>query len=397
MTVNAPPAPIAGNPITCVGLSTIFTDATPGGTWSSGNTAVATVGVTSGVITGAGAGTALISYTLLTGCFDTAVVIVNAPPAAIAPTSPVVCQTSVITLTNSVPGGVWGSLTPAVAVVSPTGDVTGIGGGNATITYSIAGCNPVSRVVTVNPLPALITGPMSVCQGFSVTLSTTSTGGKWKSGDTTIAKVDSTTGVVNGIAVGTANISYTTASGCSRVITMTVNANPNPMSGASYVCKGLTTTLTNTTPGGTWLSQFPGAATVTNVTGAVTGVTAGSATMISYVISATGCYATKSVTVTAPPSPISGPNVFCANSTVTLLNLTPGGTWTTSNAAVATVGPISPVQGSVTGASNAGGTATISYTTLACNPVMHQVTLTLSPSIISGPTNVCIGTNDGLG
>jgi uncharacterized protein YjdB len=396
LTVNAPPNPIGGTLFTCVGLSTILTNSTPGGTWSSGSPLIATIGATSGVVNGLSAGTSIMTYTLLSGCYDTAIVNVNTPPAPIGGPN-TVCQTGTITLTNTIAGGVWGSLTPSVASIDAAGVLTGIAGGPATITYATLGCNSASKVVTVNPLPAVITGNLSLCQGFTSTLGNATAGGTWQSSNHAVDTVGLTTGIVIAVSPGVANVSYTLPTGCRRIVATTVNANPTPSTGASFVCQGLNTTLTNTTPGGTWISQFPGVASVTNVTGIVTGVTAGSASLISYIVTATGCYATKSVTVTAPPSAISGPNVFCANSTATLLNMTPGGTWTSLNTAVATVGPISPVQGAVTGASNAGGSTIISYTTLACNPVTHPVTLTISPSIISGSTNVCIGTTTALG
>jgi len=62
----------------CVTGTTTYTDATPGGTWSSSNTSVATVDPSTGVVTGAGAGTATISYVLLaTGCAATKTIYVS--------------------------------------------------------------------------------------------------------------------------------------------------------------------------------------------------------------------------------------------------------------------------------------------------------------------------------
>ena len=58
------PAPIQGVTTLTVGLTTTLTDATAGGTWASDNTAVATVDANTGVVTGIGAGTANIIYTV---------------------------------------------------------------------------------------------------------------------------------------------------------------------------------------------------------------------------------------------------------------------------------------------------------------------------------------------
>jgi len=68
--VNALPAiePITGNAYGCVGSTIALSDITPGGIWSSSNTAVATVN-NSGLVTIVSLGTATISYTVTTnGC-----------------------------------------------------------------------------------------------------------------------------------------------------------------------------------------------------------------------------------------------------------------------------------------------------------------------------------------
>ncbi len=62
----------------CVGSSIILTDTTAGGVWTSGNTSVATVGILTGVVTGASAGTAVITYTIAGGCYATTIVTVVA-------------------------------------------------------------------------------------------------------------------------------------------------------------------------------------------------------------------------------------------------------------------------------------------------------------------------------
>ena len=54
VTVNAPPtvAPITGNVNICTGTTSQFNDATPGGTWSSSNSLVASVNSSTGLVTG---------------------------------------------------------------------------------------------------------------------------------------------------------------------------------------------------------------------------------------------------------------------------------------------------------------------------------------------------------
>jgi sugar lactone lactonase YvrE len=55
-----------------------------GGTWSSSNTAVATIGETTGILTGVSTGTTIIDYTYGSGCSATKTVTVNPPPPASA-------------------------------------------------------------------------------------------------------------------------------------------------------------------------------------------------------------------------------------------------------------------------------------------------------------------------
>jgi len=68
VTVYPLPAAITGPGSVCAGGNITLTDGMPGGTWMSGNPAVATIGSLSGVVTGNSGGSAAIYYTLSTGC-----------------------------------------------------------------------------------------------------------------------------------------------------------------------------------------------------------------------------------------------------------------------------------------------------------------------------------------
>ena len=61
VTIN-PQATITGTLTACVGSTTTLTGASSGGTWTSGATGIATVGSSSGIVTGVSAGTAPITY-----------------------------------------------------------------------------------------------------------------------------------------------------------------------------------------------------------------------------------------------------------------------------------------------------------------------------------------------
>ncbi len=385
VTVVSTPSPITGSLTTCVGGTTTLSDVVTGGTWTSGSTGVATVGSSSGIVTGVSIGTAAITYSLGAGCTVVAIVTVTAAPAAISPASTTVCVGSTVTLTDSSPGGSWTSGSTGVATVGTSGVVTGVSTGVAIITYSLGSCF-VTATVTVNAGPSAISpSSASVCVGGTTTLTDATGGGTWSSSSTGVATVSS--GVVTGVALGTAIISYNVGS-CSATATVSVLATPAPISPSSaVVCAGSTVTLTESVGGGIWTSGNPAIATVSG--GVVTGVTAGAVT-ISYAIGS--CFVTAAVTVNTAPAAITPPGaaIVCVASTLLLADATSGGTWSSSNTAVATVS----AGGLVTGVS--AGVVTISYSIGSCFAI-KTVTVNPGPAAISPASpSVCVGSSVAL-
>ena len=98
------------------------------------------------------------------------------------------------------------------------------------------------------------------------------------------------------------------------------------------MCKGYSTTVTDTTVGGVWGSGSLAIATViTGVPGTVGMVTgaSGGVTMISYTLG-TGCSSAAAINVIEVPA-ITGPDRLCAyGDTVHLYDATPGGSWTST-------------------------------------------------------------------
>ncbi|MBX2906403.1 MAG: T9SS type A sorting domain-containing protein [Taibaiella sp.] len=386
LTVNPLPATISGPDTTCVGSSVVFTSSTTGGTWSSMATGVATAGLTSGVITGVGGGNATIVYTLPTSCTTFKSIDVIAPPGPITGTASL-CPGLTTTLSNATPGGGWSSGNPSVATVNPsTGVVTGVSSGNALIGYGIPGCSPVYRTVTVNPTPNAITGTLYACEGFSTTLSTTSTGGTWISGSPSVATIGSTTGVVYGVSGGSSIITYQfTTTGCITTNTVTIFPAPGPIVGGNVICQGLSVALTNSQPFGTWSSSMPGIISVGSTSGIATGIASSGTARITYTLP-TGCKTDTIMHVNAPPTAISGAATVCEESSITLTNGTPGGTWTSGSVATAVV---HSTAGIVTGIN--AGVVNISYSTLACNPAVYSVTVLPTPKPITGGITICNG------
>ena len=77
--VNPTVAAITGNTNVCIGGTSALACSTPGGSWSSSNTSVATVNPTSGLVTGVSTGMAIISYTVTNsfGCSGISTATVN--------------------------------------------------------------------------------------------------------------------------------------------------------------------------------------------------------------------------------------------------------------------------------------------------------------------------------
>ena len=83
-----------------------------------------------------------------------------------------------------------------------------------------------------------------------------------------------------------------------------MNTNPNSITGTQSVCEGASVTFAETTGGGTWSSAASGTATVNPAAGLsapVTGVLAGNTT-ITYTVTATGCIASRTITVNTMPT-----------------------------------------------------------------------------------------------
>ena len=76
VTSTVVPISIIGDTVVCQNSTITLAGSLPGGTWTSSNTGIATVG-TSGIVTGVAAGTCIITYTYSTGCQGFQTIVVN--------------------------------------------------------------------------------------------------------------------------------------------------------------------------------------------------------------------------------------------------------------------------------------------------------------------------------
>ncbi len=380
IAINPLPAAIAGPSAVCVGSSMTLTSTPTGGIWTSSASAIASIGSSSGTVSGITAGVVTITYTLPTGCFVTTS-ITSGPGSCPITGSLSICAGASATLSNCYTGGIWSSSSPSVGSIgSLSGTVTAILTGTTLITYSLGtGCNQTATV-TVTPSPAAIGGPSTTCVGSTITLSDATTGGSWSSSSTAIATV-SGIGVVTGIGVGTAVITYLMPGGCFAAKTVTVNYAPGPINGPAALCSADCVTETDTVAGGTWSSSVPTVASVGSLSGIVCALTPG-VTIITYSLGGS-CFVTKSVTVNPMPSPITGVTTVCIGLTAALNDISPGGTWSSSNTSVAAIG----TSGIVTGI--AIGTSLISYTLGTGCVVTTTVSVVAAPVAIAGPSAIC--------
>ncbi len=221
-----------------------------------------------------------------------------------------------------------------------------------------------------------------ICAGNSVTFTVSSgtSGYQWYmdgapiSGETNATYVATVTGVYNCVYADSNSVVDSTPTG----INLIVNPLPAAITGINTICIGSANTLADATSGGTWSSSTPAIADAGSITGSVTGVSLGSAT-ISYILSSTGCYVTIDVTVNPLPVVSGGANVTICNGTSTGLTATGGTSYSWSPAA----GLSSTVGASVT----ASPSVTTTYTVTGTDPTI----LVYSEAFTAGsaPTTQC--------
>lgn len=425
--------PITGIQSVCAGSQVTFATPTAGGTWSSSNSAVATIASLSGVVAGSTPGTATMTYTVPnpgTWCpASTATRTITVLPTPVLTTSSNVnvCAGSTTTLSGTI--GFNTTCSQTITLYDSYGD----GWNGCTATVSVGGVQVLTNITLANGAgPLAFTFPSTNGQAIQVTFSAASwpyepyftitngagtnlvtnyypyANGPWNgtaSGCPSITPVWSpstglsATNVLNPVASPTTSQSYTmsaTASnGCSATSApIVVNVLPAPIAtisalGSTSFCQGGNVALLSS-PGVSYswsngsTSQNVNVSTGGPVTVQVTGTNGCSTTS-----------APQAITVHALPvlDPIAGASGVCVGSTGTITNTTSGGTWTSANANVAVVNALT---GIVSG--NSIGTANMTYSYTNANGCSASVSAPLvvaaipnAATTLAGSTVFCQG------
>ncbi len=408
---------LSGTQSICSNGTTTFTSTQGGGTWTSSASGIAAINNTSGVITPVAAGTATMTYTVTGtgGCSDatdTRTVTITANPTAgtLSGTQNICLNNNTNIFSSTVAGGTWSSSDNTIASINNSGLITPVSAGTTAMTYTVADASGIcpsatqslNLTITSPPSAGTLSGTQNICINNTTTsFSSTQTGGSWSSSNTSIATINSSTGVITPVTAGNATMTYTVTGtgGCAnatdtRTINITAIPSAGTLTGIQNICLNNTAnTFSSTVAGGTWSSSDNTIATINN-SGLITPVSAGTTTMTYTVADASGfCPSTTQslvVNITSPPSAgtLSGNQNICINNSSTSFSSTQnGGSWSSSNNSIATINSITGAITPVTA-----GTATMTYTVTGTGGCANATDVR-NVNIVDLPTATIISNN----
>ena len=227
---------------------------------------------TTGTLLNSTTGPIIVAYSVTptsgscTGSAFTVSVTVNPTPVVTPPAMSTTCNGGIVTaslalpVTNIIPGGTTYAWIGGTGLTF--GPLSNLGASpqiqNFLVTPTFGSCTGAAFNVpiTVNPTPT-VTGTLAICRTLTTQLIGTTAGSgtatpTWSSATPAVAIV-SATGLVTGQSAGTSVITYTDNNGCTKQVTVTVNANPSVAitSTANFISQGCTLTgVTATITGG---------------------------------------------------------------------------------------------------------------------------------------------------
>jgi len=417
ITVHPIPDPgtLSGADEVCEGSTITLTSTQAGGSWASNDSTTATVNISTGIVTGVDQGTATVVYTITqNGCSDSVSksVVVHPLPNTSISGDPVVCLGNQNLLTTPTDGGTWSSDNTAVATVLG-GVVNGLSAGTATISYTATttqGCTNSNNVTVtvISTDPPILTGANDLCLNQQDSLTADVAGGIWTSSDTTVATIDTNTGMLTSLAPGTTTLTYLiTLGNCTAVNTKEVAVqdypDPGTLSGVDSICQEGITTFFPSVFNGTWHIHDTTIAQVDSQ-GNISGFLPGNTEVVYVITSNIGCVDSVMRTLVVKPLPnpglISSPDTICLNSIHTMDYTVANGSWTTSD-----LNTILVSDDGTIGATNM-GSATITYTVTenGCSSEVSKTIVVISTyagtisgasSIIEGDSTLFVATQEG--
>ncbi len=423
VTVLAMPGNISGPLAMCVGNSVTLTNPMPGGTWTSGTPTVATVGPSTGVVTGMSPGNSMITYSTSPGCTAYAVVTVHPNPsiASVIQSNPTGCGATdgSITLIGLTPGTTYtvSYLAGVVPVtVTLTADASGqivisglSAGSYSSITVtSPEGCNGTTHgtltLVDAGAPPMPVpTSNAPICDGMTLVFNVTSVPGAtftwWGPAGFTSVVANPIISPATAANAGVYSVTATHLGCVSLIGTINVVVNPIPnITNITYTnpltCGGNegTITLEGLVPGVTYnvAYQYNGSPVLVSITAdaggfvTITGLKEG--TYADFLLEAFTCTgkASRSVTLkdpAPPPPPVATSNAPICTGLTLLLFATDdldGGTYTWKGPNGFTAAVQNPTIPAVTKAAE--GVYTVTYTRMNCSST-DTMSIVLQPEM----------------
>jgi uncharacterized protein YjdB len=373
---DLPPVEYLGDDRICIGNSTSIPP-NEGAAWENLDPTVASIDVNTGIITGLAQGSTVFTIIdTITGCSaKTSALIVDPWPTVSAEfISLCIGGTGLVSPTA---GGVWTAIHPEIADLDSI-LVTGVAEGIAGFLYTTnaTGCVSDTLFITIMPQPSTnINGPNEICIGETTNLEP-SVGGTWSTSDPNIALVDNF-GTLTGVSSGKVVAVFTDATTlCTYESSDTITVLPNPFEaiiGSIKLCVGETLQFYPNTFVGFWASDNPNVLTVDSLTGHITAISKGIAS-ISFTEDSTGCSSSINLEVFDIPLIVFvGDNEICVGESTIIAPIS-GGYVATGNPSIAVIDNLGNAIGMFP------GTTTITITDYNTGCSSEPLLLTVLPA-----------------